>query len=77
MPITTAVGILGSGFLIIDGVGSTTDLSNSLLTCILSDAAVPLIMFVPLAIAGTLSASRLVANVDVTPSKPGENKDIG
>jgi hypothetical protein len=38
---------------------------------------VPLIMFVPRAIAGTLSASRLVAKVDVTPSKPRDQTDSG
>ncbi len=43
--------------------------SNFLLTCSSNDAAVPTIMFRPLAHAGTLNASRLVTNVDETPSK--------
>jgi hypothetical protein len=34
-------------------------------------------MFLPLAHAGTDNASRLVTNVDVTPSKPGENNESG
>jgi len=64
-----------SGCEIIVGVGSTLVLSNFLLTCNSKLEAVPTIMFRPLAHAGTDSASRLVTNVDVTPSKPGENNE--
>ena len=66
-----------SGCEIIVGVGSTLVSSNFLFTCNSNDAAVPTIMFRPLAHAGTLSASRLVTNVDDTPSKPGDHTESG